>query len=63
MFTRRPPVPSRRRTVPRRVNIQFFMTILGFILDPIQTKQKRTKKKKGAHLLSTLILLFFSVFK
>ena len=43
MFTRRPAVPSRRRTVPPRVNIYFFPTILGFILGPVQ------RKKKSAH--------------
>ena len=101
MFMRRPAVPSRRRTVPRRVNIKFFSRALDqvqlkknlnvhaaprrtvpppyrpaprehliffprlrepFIVLYIQAKQKRTKNKKSAHLLSTMILLFFHRF-
>ena len=63
MFTRRPAVPPRRRTGPRRVNIYFFPTILGFILGPIQTKQKRTKKKKCSIAKHHDSLVYLSVFK
>ena len=52
---RRPAVPSRRRTVPRRVNILFFLharvfTRYSTTKQKKQTKPKQTKKKE-AHLL------------
>ena len=37
MFTRRPAVPSRRRTVPRRVNIEFVSHALGKIYSTVYT--------------------------
>ena len=64
MFTRRLAVPSRRRTVPRRVKINLFPRLRELlqyciynISYKIQYKQRKggRRKKRSAHLLSTMI--------
>ena len=62
MFTRRPAVPSRRRTVPRRVNINSFSDHTRIHARSNTNQAKEDEEKKSAHLLSTLILLFFQCF-
>ena len=47
MFTRRPAVPSRRRTVPRRVNIYFFSARhVVFSRSTNKTKEQQTQRNK-----------------
>ena len=68
MFTRRP--PCRAAAVPSRGawTFNFFCTPLGFILGPVQTKQKKQnspegqgrRTKKSAQFLSTTIPQFWA---
>ena len=44
MLTRRPTVPSRRRTVPRRVNIYFIFRYRGSMLGSTPNERRRTKQ-------------------